>query len=285
MFRFTLKLLFYVYCGVFLSGSAALAQDVAALPAPQAASVAIEQPSAATVHDLSVVGMYRAAQPVVRGIIIVLLLCSVLTWTICVVKLLQLFLSMRRIRREYRGLAPVPSLGDCRDVINTWRRSHAAAQLLHDIDDEIQRSGHVIDGDLPDRVEYRLDRRAHEQVQRLRYGIGPLATIGSVAPFIGLFGTVWGIMNSFTGIASAETVSLAVVAPGIAEALFATAIGLVAAIPAVILYNLFLRKLHAYQFALGNVVSILFLMFKRDLSLNRPLFDHEPATVLSGQGN
>lgn len=240
----------------------------------------LQQPESVLHADLTPMGMYEAAHPVVQGVIIVLLLCSVLTWTICVVKAMQLVLATYRIRQQQRWLSEMPSLPLCRGAAGHWGAAYEAPLLVREIDDEITLSSGLIDADLKDRIEYRLARRADQQLQRLRYGIGPLATIGSVAPFIGLFGTVWGIMNSFIGIASAKNVSLAVVAPGIAEALFATAIGLVAAIPAVVLYNLFLRGLNRYQMQLDNLVAMLFLLFKRDVSLGRPVLCPEQADAL-----
>jgi biopolymer transport protein ExbB len=100
-------------------------------------------------------------------------------------------------------------------------------------------------------------------------GTGVLATIGSTAPFVGLFGTVWGIMNSFIGISEAQTTNLAVVAPGIAEALLATAIGLVAAIPAVMIYNVFARSITGYKQALGDAVAGIERLVSRDLDFRK----------------
>ena len=96
-------------------------------------------------------------------------------------------------------------------------------------------------------------------------GTGVLATIGSTAPFVGLFGTVWGIMNAFIGISRSQTTNLAVVAPGIAEALLATAIGLVAAIPAVVIYNLFARWISGYRAMLGDGAAEIMRHLSRDL--------------------
>jgi biopolymer transport protein ExbB len=96
-------------------------------------------------------------------------------------------------------------------------------------------------------------------------GIGLLATIGSTAPFVGLFGTVWGIMNSFIGISQSQTTNLAVVAPGIAEALLATATGLIAAIPAVVIYNVFARAIAGYRASLGDLSAAILRMVSREL--------------------
>ena len=98
-------------------------------------------------------------------------------------------------------------------------------------------------------------------------GNGYLATIGAISPFVGLFGTVWGIMNSFIGIAHSQTTNLAVVAPGIAEALLATAIGLIAAIPAVVIYNIFARMINNYRGQVGDVAAQSALLLGRDLDL------------------
>ncbi len=112
------------------------------------------------------------------------------------------------------------------------------------------------------RIEARIGRR-------LTLGTGVLATIGATAPFVGLFGTVWGIMNSFIGISESQTTNLAVVAPGIAEALLATALGLVAAIPAVVIYNHFARQIAAYRALLADTAAGIERLVSRDLDLER----------------
>ena len=105
------------------------------------------------------------------------------------------------------------------------------------------------------------------EVERLEAHLPFLATVGSISPYIGLFGTVWGIMNSFIGIAHSQTTNLAVVAPGIAEALLATALGLVAAIPAVVIYNIFARLIGSYRAQVGDVAAQVLLLLSRDLDL------------------
>ncbi len=232
-------------------------------------------------HDLSPLALFKAAQPPVQLIVLILLACSVLTWTIFLVKSIQFHQALRHVRKEQRALKPLPSLAECRRVIRQWHQRHVAVRLLQEIDDEVHLSCHFIDSDLKGRIEYRLERKMAELVQGLRFGIAPLATIGSVTPFVGLLGTVWGIMHSFIGIANAKTVSLAVVAPGIAEALFATAVGLLAAIPAVILYNLFLRRLGVYQHLVGNVAALLFLQVRRGVCVNHSVLDKEEGVGVS----
>ncbi|MDR0810006.1 MAG: tonB-system energizer ExbB, partial [Gemmobacter sp.] len=114
-----------------------------------------------------------------------------------------------------------------------------------------------------------VSRIEGQALQRLRRGTGLLATIGATAPFVGLFGTVWGIMNAFIGIAETRTTNLAVVAPGIAEALLATALGLVAAIPAVVIYNHFARQIAAYRQALGDAAAAILRLLSRDIDLRK----------------
>jgi biopolymer transport protein ExbB len=122
--------------------------------------------------------------------------------------------------------------------------------------------------DLSDWIERSLRNSLDDFTARAQSGLTVLASIASTAPFVGLFGTVWGIMNSFIGIAQTQTTNLAVVAPGIAEALLATAIGLVAAIPAVVIYNIFARMIGSYKATLGDVAAQVLLLQSRDLDLN-----------------
>jgi biopolymer transport protein ExbB len=118
---------------------------------------------------------------------------------------------------------------------------------------------------IKERVASRLDGLTLAAGRSMNHGTGVLATIGSTAPFVGLFGTVWGIMNSFIGISESQTTNLAIVAPGIAEALLATAIGLVAAIPAVIIYNQFARSISAYKAAVADASAEVLRLVSRDL--------------------
>jgi biopolymer transport protein ExbB len=118
---------------------------------------------------------------------------------------------------------------------------------------------------IKERVASRLQRLEVAAGRRMARGTGLLATIGSTAPFVGLFGTVWGIMNSFIGISQSQTTNLAVVAPGIAEALLATATGLIAAIPAVVIYNIFARAIGAYRASLADLSAAILRMASREL--------------------
>ena len=128
----------------------------------------------------------------------------------------------------------------------------AVAQIIQSAARETALSHGIVDDGFKERIALRLERVEAAMSRRIARGTGVLATIGATAPFVGLFGTVWGIMNAFIGISEAQTTNLAVVAPGIAEALLATALGLVAAIPAVVIYNIFARSIAAYRALLGD---------------------------------
>ncbi|TNH06972.1 tonB-system energizer ExbB [Testudinibacter sp. TR-2022] len=242
--------------------SGAIANSTATAAVPELIKTEILQ-------DMSPLGMYLSAHPVVQAVIWILIFCSVLTWVIFFSKLFQLYYSAATLRTQQAFLLTQEHFEQARQQLPSKIKFDISHNLLSEINDELQRSNYLCDDDFKQRLDYRLDRRIQSYTQNMRYGIGPLATIGAVAPFIGLFGTVWGIMNSFIGIVHSQTTSLSVVAPGIAEALFATALGLVAAIPAVIIYNIFTRHLTTYRLQIENLAAILRLMIKRDISLHR----------------
>ncbi|WP_422034301.1 tonB-system energizer ExbB [Reyranella sp.] len=206
--------------------------------------------------DLSVWGMFMAADWVVQGVMIGLVLASVLTWTVFVAKSLELAMAVRRQRRLLTGLDSAASL-DKAPASDLVAAAQAEQRLSVDTVDD--RDG------LKERVASRLERLEAATGRRMLKGTGVLATIGSTAPFVGLFGTVWGIMNSFIGISRSQTTNLAVVAPGIAEALLATALGLAAAIPAVVIYNHFSRRVTAYRALVGDTSAAVLRLVSRDL--------------------
>ena len=196
-------------------------------------------------RDLSPVGMYLSADPLVKGVMIVLALASLVTWTVWIAKTFEIGLARRRERAELAALGEARTLGgaasraQARSVVATMI---AAALRLRQADEPFDSES----------LRLRLDRIVAGALRRAGRRVGVLATIGATAPFVGLFGTVWGIMNSFIGISHAQTTNLAVVAPGIAEALLATAAGLVAAIPAVAIYNLLARSIAEYRAILAD---------------------------------
>ncbi|ENU8721910.1 tol-pal system-associated acyl-CoA thioesterase [Salmonella enterica] len=219
--------------------------------------------------DLSVWGMYQHADIVVKCVMIGLILASVVTWAIFFSKSVEFFTQKRRLKREQLQLADARSLDQASDIAAGFSAKSLSAQLINEAQNELELSQGSEDNEgIKERTGFRLERRVAAVGRYMGRGHGYLATIGTISPFVGLFGTVWGIMNSFIGIAQTQTTNLAVVAPGIAEALLATAIGLVAAIPAVVIYNIFARQIGSYKATLGDVAAQVLLLQSRDLDLN-----------------
>jgi biopolymer transport protein ExbB len=208
--------------------------------------------------------MFVSADIIVQGVMVGLAFASVVTWTIWLAKSFELWLAKRRVRSGLSAIAEERSLGAATARIGA--RTGIVASFLAAAQLELRLSSDVAERDgIKDRVASRLARLEAAAARDMNRGTGVLATIGSTAPFVGLFGTVWGIMNSFIGISRAQTTNLAVVAPGIAEALLATAIGLVAAIPAVIIYNQFARWIGGYKGLLGDAAAEVQRLVSRDL--------------------
>ena len=226
-------------------------------------------------HDLSPWGMYLGADIVVKAVMIGLALASILTWTIGVAKGLELVRAKRRLRLEVADLKTARTLNQAADQA---RAKHSFSSLLiEDAQNELELSARSSEKEgIKERVSFRLERLVSASGRQMSQGTGILATIGSTAPFVGLFGTVWGIMNSFIGIAKSQTTNLAVVAPGIAEALLATALGLVAAIPAVVIYNVFARSITGYKAQVADASAQVLLLVSRDLD-HRPPADRQSA--------
>jgi len=209
-------------------------------------------------------GMYLAADVVVKGVMIALAVASLATWTVLLAKGWELSRQARALRAARARLLETPSLPA--DDADAALAGGTAAAMLRAARSELRLSQDLDSRDgIKERVASRLDRLELETARVQRRGIGVLASIGAVAPFVGLFGTVWGIMNSFIGIAHSNTTNLAVVAPGIAEALLATALGLVAAIPAVLVYNHFSRVLAGLRGLLGDLSAAVQQLVSRDL--------------------
>ncbi|MCV9879687.1 tol-pal system-associated acyl-CoA thioesterase [Brenneria izbisi] len=218
--------------------------------------------------DLSVWGMYQHADAVVKTVMIGLLLASVVTWAIFFSKTVEITGARRRLRREFQALEQARTLDDAAETAETFKAGSVTQQLLMDAQNEMELSARSDDNNgIKERTAFRLERRVAATGRHMGRGNGYLATVGAVAPFVGLFGTVWGIMNSFIGIAQTQTTNLAVVAPGIAEALLATAIGLVAAIPAVVIYNVFARWITGYKAQVGDAAAQVLLLLSRDLDV------------------
>ena len=254
--------------------AAAPAADAAATPADAPAAVdpsveaLVEDTSLGMAHDLSPWGMYKNADIVVKIVMIGLAIASIITWTIWIAKGFELLGAKRRLRREIAVLKKSVSLKDASE--KTDQPGTLSHTLVHDALEEMHLSVNAREKEgIKERVSFRLERLVAASGRNMSSGTGVLATIGSTAPFVGLFGTVWGIMNSFIGIAKTQTTNLAVVAPGIAEALLATALGLVAAIPAVVIYNVFARSIAGYKAQVSDASAEVLLLVSRDL-------DHQP---------
>jgi biopolymer transport protein ExbB len=211
--------------------------------------------------------MFMAADIVVKAVMVVLAFASVVTWTIWLAKALELTVSKARAGRALRQLEEAESLEKAAAAMagKGDRLSGAVGGLVEAALTETKRSVDLGEDGIKERVAIALSRIEARAGRTKAKGTGLLATIGSTAPFIGLFGTVWGIMNAFVGISKAKTTNLAVVAPGIAEALLATAIGLVAAIPAVIIYNVFARSIASYRATLSDASGEILRHLSRDL--------------------
>jgi biopolymer transport protein ExbB len=215
-------------------------------------------------RDLSPWGMYINADPVVKAVLIGLAFASLVTWTVWLAKTIEIMICKRRVRAALDILARVRSTTE--GVERLAATQGEVRQFLDAAVTELKLSAGSIERDgIKERIASRLERIEAAYGRRLLRGTGVLATIGSTAPFVGLFGTVWGIMNSFIGISKSQTTNLAVVAPGIAEALLATAFGLAAAIPAVVIYNVFARSISGYRALLGDASAEVLRLVSRDL--------------------
>ncbi len=218
--------------------------------------------------DLSVWGMYQHADVVVKTVMIGLLIASIVTWALFFGKSAELMAAKRRLRRELDALKDVRNLDEAFAAAASFSANSVGGRLLAQTQNELELSAESSDSNgIKERTAFRLERSVAATSRAMGKGNGFLATIGAISPFIGLFGTVWGIMNSFIGIAHTQTTNLAVVAPGIAEALLATAIGLFAAIPAVVIYNIFARTIAGYKAMVGDCAAQILLLLGRDLDL------------------
>ena len=230
---------------IFASTATWAATDIATLP-----------------RNLSPWGMFLGADIVVQAVMIGLAFASLATWTVWLAKTIELRQAASKARHRMAQLDDRASLSEQARVCVGG--SDAVALLVQTAAHENELSEGLADDGLKDRIALRLDRVEQALARRVARGTGILATIGATAPFVGLFGTVWGIMNAFIGISEARTTNLAVVAPGIAEALLATALGLVAAIPAVVIYNQLVRTITSYRALLGDASAQILLIVSRD---------------------
>ncbi|WP_316172020.1 tonB-system energizer ExbB [Bradyrhizobium sp. SZCCHNRI1058] len=214
--------------------------------------------------ELSPLGMFLKADIVVKAVMIMLALASIASWTILIAKSLEFSVLRRRLVGALRKLTGAKSLAEAHLALGQGKT--VAALLLQAAISEARLSaGLGSDEGIKERAASSFTEIVRAEARRVRTGMGLLATVGAISPFVGLFGTVWGIMNSFIGISKSQTTNLAVVAPGIAEALLATAIGLAAAIPAVIIYNHFSRVTKGYIELVNRASGTTGRLLSRDL--------------------
>jgi len=220
--------------------------------------------TAVALRELSPWSMFLAADVLVKAVMIGLAFASLVTWTIFIAKMIELSLVQRKLRRALGKISDARSLSEAQFALGA-KDSVLSALLAAAMREARLSAGISSDSGIKERAASSFAEIVRAEARRIRLGMGLLATIGATSPFVGLFGTVWGIMNSFIGISKSQTTNLAVVAPGIAEALLATAFGLVAAIPAVIIYNHFSRVTKGYLELVGRSSGAAGRLLSRDL--------------------
>jgi biopolymer transport protein ExbB len=229
--------------------------------------------AAAALRELSPWSMFLSADILVKAVMIGLAFASLVTWTIFLAKMIELSLAQRKLRGALGKISDARSLVEAQFALGA-KRSVLSALLSAAMREARLSAGISSDSGIKERAASSFAEIVRAEARRIRLGMGLLATIGATSPFVGLFGTVWGIMNSFIGISKSQTTNLAVVAPGIAEALLATAMGLVAAIPAVIIYNHFSRVTKGYLELVGRASGAAARLLSRGL-------DRTPASAAS----
>ena len=220
--------------------------------------------STVVAREMSPWSMFLSADVLVEAVMIGLAFASLVTWTIFIAKMIELSLARRRLRSALGKISEARSLAEAQFALGA--KEGVLPSLLAAAMREARLSAGISsDAGIKERAASSFAEIVRAEARRIRLGMGLLATIGATSPFVGLFGTVWGIMNSFIGISKSQTTNLAVVAPGIAEALLATALGLVAAIPAVIIYNHFARVTKGYLELVGRASGASARLLSRDL--------------------
>jgi biopolymer transport protein ExbB len=215
-------------------------------------------------REMSPWSMFLSADILVKAVMVLLALASLVTWTIFLAMSIQLAFARRRLGEALTRIADARTLAEAQ--LGSGPARNVLSSLLAAAIHELRISADSpVEGGIKERVSIRFSEIVRAEARAVRHGMGILATIGSTSPFVGLFGTVWGIMNSFIGISKSQTTNLAVVAPGIAEALLATAIGLVAAIPAVIIYNHFSRTTKGYLDLVRRASGTIGRLLSRDI--------------------
>jgi biopolymer transport protein ExbB len=242
--------------------AALAASDASAPPADGAGKVLKSTPVA--LKELSPWLMFQNADIIVQTVMVGLAFASLVTWTVFIAKMIELSVAQGKLRGALRKIAEARSLAEAQFALGA--KDSLLSRLLAAAMGEARASAGISsDEGIKERAASSFGEIVRAEGRRIRTGMGLLATIGATSPFVGLFGTVWGIMNSFIGISKSQTTNLAVVAPGIAEALLATAFGLVAAIPAVIIYNHFARVTKGYMELVSRSSGAAARLLSRDL--------------------
>ena len=241
---------------------APIGSDVTATPADGGGKPL--RSTVAGLRELSPWSMFMSADILVKAVMIGLAFASLATWTIFIAKMIELSLIQRGLRAALGKIGDARSLAEAQFALGA--KNNVLSSLLAAAMREARLSAGISsDTGIKERAASSFAEIVRAEARRIRLGMGLLATIGATSPFVGLFGTVWGIMNSFIGISKSQTTNLAVVAPGIAEALLATAFGLAAAIPAVIIYNHFSRVTKGYLELVGRASGAAGRLLSRDL--------------------
>jgi len=243
------------------STPAPAATDVSAAPVDGGRSL---KSTTVALRELSPWSMFLSADVLVKAVMIGLAFASLVTWTVFLAKMTELSLARRKLRAALGKISDARSLADAQFALGA-KGSVLSALLSAAMREARLSAGISSDSGIKERAASSFAEIVRAEARRIRLGMGVLATIGATSPFVGLFGTVWGIMNSFIGISKSQTTNLAVVAPGIAEALLATAMGLVAAIPAVIIYNHFSRVTKGYLELVSRSSGAAGRLLSRDL--------------------
>jgi biopolymer transport protein ExbB len=243
------------------SAPAPAASDATATPADGSRSL---KSTTVALRELSPWSMFVSADILVKAVMIGLAFASLVTWTIFIAKMIELSLVQRKLRAALGAIGDTRSLAEAQFALGA-KGSVLSSLLAAAMREARLSAGISSDAGIKERAASSFAEIARAEARRIRLGMGLLATVGATSPFVGLFGTVWGIMNSFIGISKSQTTNLAVVAPGIAEALLATAFGLAAAIPAVIIYNHFTRMTKGYLELVGRSSGAAARLLSRDL--------------------
>ena len=219
--------------------------------------------------DFSIWALFLRADPIVKSVILVLLAASIWCWAIIIDKVIGLRRLSARSTEFEQAFWSGNSLDDLYERIASQPRDPMSAVFVAAMREWRRTPAHGSEGDsrvgVADRIDRVMQITMAREMDRAERNMTFLATTGSTAPFIGLFGTVWGIMNSFQSIAISKNTSLAVVAPGIAEALFATALGLLAAIPAVVAYNKLTKDMDRYASRLDSFAGEFSAILSREM--------------------